>query len=484
MINQQRFLKKDGIILFFIILIALVLRLYKINIPLADFHSWRQADTAAVSRNFIRYGFDLLHPRYDDLSSIQSGLENPQGYRMVEFPLYNTFSAYLVKVVPQLDVVIASRIINIFFTLLTISVIYYLGLKEVNREVAFFSALTFSIMPFFVFYTRIILPEPTALGLVMISIFFGYQIKDIKNKLVKNFFYFVSLTFFSLSLLVKPTTIFFSIVFFYLFWKNESIYILKKTYFYFFYILALLPLILWRIYIQNFPEGIPANQWLITSVNTSKGLENIFFRPAFFRWIFFERINNLIFGGYLTFFALLGLITKNKKPLFYFFYLTSFLYLFTFQGGNVQHEYYQILILPSLAFAVGNGINFLLKTQKKIFLNSFSLFFVFLIFILSFYFSFQLIKDRYSYPQDLINIARISQKFIPPEKKVVTDRNGDTTLLFLMDRRGAPAIYKEPLELKKLGYQYLITQNMEYFEKLKKEFKVVFESNNFGIVEL
>ena len=51
--------KKDLLILGCIILIALVLRLYKIGAPLSDFHSWRQADTAAVARNFVREKFDF-----------------------------------------------------------------------------------------------------------------------------------------------------------------------------------------------------------------------------------------------------------------------------------------------------------------------------------------------------------------------------------------------------------------------------------------
>jgi len=45
------------------IVLAFFLRTYRIENPLADWHSWRQADTSSVSRNFLKYGFDLLHPR-------------------------------------------------------------------------------------------------------------------------------------------------------------------------------------------------------------------------------------------------------------------------------------------------------------------------------------------------------------------------------------------------------------------------------------
>ncbi len=48
----------------FILIVGLVVRLYRINEPLADWHSWRQADTAAVTREYVKNGIDLLRPRY------------------------------------------------------------------------------------------------------------------------------------------------------------------------------------------------------------------------------------------------------------------------------------------------------------------------------------------------------------------------------------------------------------------------------------
>ena len=39
-----------------------VVRLYKINNPIADWHSWRQADTSAVTRNYVKYGINLFFP--------------------------------------------------------------------------------------------------------------------------------------------------------------------------------------------------------------------------------------------------------------------------------------------------------------------------------------------------------------------------------------------------------------------------------------
>ena len=118
--------------IFFAVIVAILtiaLRLYKIAIPLADFHSWRQADTASVSRNYAADGINLLKPKYDDLSNIQSGLVNPQGYRMVEFPLYNA-GITILNSTKACSVEVCGRVLSVFAAVVTALIIFYLLFKE------------------------------------------------------------------------------------------------------------------------------------------------------------------------------------------------------------------------------------------------------------------------------------------------------------------------------------------------------------------
>ncbi len=480
----KRILKKEAIALILILTVALLVRLYKINAPLADRYSWRQADTASVAKIFVQEGFNLLKPRYHDLSNIPSGKENPQGWRMVEFPLYNASFGFLYNLYPKLPIEVYGRLINIFFTLLSISIIYYLLLKEISFSAALAGGLTFALSPFMVFFTRVVLPEPTALSLALTSILFAYLFsKEKHGKKTVYLYYFLSLLFFTLALLVKPTTVFFAIVLFYLFLKRYHIFTFAKLQFWGFFLIAIFPTLLWRIYILNYPEGIPAFDWLTTKINTPQGLQPIFFKPAFFRWIFFERINNLILGGYLTFFFILGAI-KNKNGLFTSLLLSSLTYLFTFQGGNVQHEYYQILIFPTISAFVGIGTHELLK-QTKIKIFAWTTFFV--IFIFSFYFSFYKVKDYYRIPPDLVSFANIIKTFTNEKDLIITDTTGDTTLLYLSERKGSPAPYKDLRELAKQGYKYFITTNSQVAKEILKkysEFKAVFTSEKLIIIKL
>jgi len=101
LINQIKNRKNiEYIFVSMILILSFLARFYKINNPVADWHSWRQADTASVTRIYIDEGIDLLFPRYHDLSSAQTGQLNPQGLRFVEFPLYNGLHAILSKSFP------------------------------------------------------------------------------------------------------------------------------------------------------------------------------------------------------------------------------------------------------------------------------------------------------------------------------------------------------------------------------------------------
>jgi 4-amino-4-deoxy-L-arabinose transferase-like glycosyltransferase len=477
--------KLDVVILSIILIVAFVFRLYKINSPLADFHSWRQVDTAAVARNYVKNGIDLFRPVYDDLSNVQSGMDNPHGYRMVEFPIYNAIIAVLYKTFPVFSLEIWARLTTIIFSLIIISIIYYLLLKESSRMSAIFGSLTYAVFPFFVFFSRVVLPETAALSFSILGIFFFYLNTQPKAKRVLSIlFYLLSSIFFVCALLIKPTVLFYLFPIIVLFYRKYKLNLIKKLDFYLYFIITLAPLFYWRMYIKNFPEGIPYSDWLFTSVNTSEGLKSIFFRPSFFRWIFFERINNLILGGYLTLFFVLGVISKQKKYFLLSFLFSTLAYIFVFQGGNLQHEYYQTLILPVFAMMVGLGVNFVFEHKNNFIGSFFTSILILSIFAFSFYFSYFKVKDYYSYSQELVQEANIINSLTEPEDKIVTDRTGDTTLLYLADRRGAPAIFKDPMELKKLGYKYLITSSEGEIRMMKVDFEIVFENEKFTLFRL
>src|SRR3990170_7476453 len=141
-----------------ILFVGLILRLYKIDRPIADWHSWRQADTAAVARNFIKEGFNPFIPKYDDMSKQANGLDNSQRYRFVEFPILNTVIA---GVWSQTGInVTYARLVTVFISLGSIVLLFLLVKYLSGLSVAALSAFFFATIPYNVFYSSAILPGP------------------------------------------------------------------------------------------------------------------------------------------------------------------------------------------------------------------------------------------------------------------------------------------------------------------------------------
>ncbi|KXK12265.1 MAG: hypothetical protein UZ22_OP11002000064 [Microgenomates bacterium OLB23] len=360
-----RFKKIDIFWLTILLIAALALRLYKIDTPLADWHSWRQVDTAAVGRNFAEGEFNMLFPRYDDLSNIQSGQYNPEGYRFVEFPIYNAIFGALYKYLPVVPIEVYGRLTSIFFSLIIIAIIYYFALREHSRTAAVGAAFIYATFPFFVFYSRVVLPETTALGFSFMALFFAYVWAHAKHR-ASIVLLVLSWACAAASILVKPTVIFYFLPLAYMFFIKYRFRMVKKLAPYVFFATVAIPFIMWRSWISSYPAGVPSFEWLLTSVNTFEGRKEIFFRPAFFRWIFHERILLLIMGGYAAMLPVLGMIERSKKSLLIpLITLGATVYLFVFQGGNVQHDYYQTVILPALALISGTGLARLLKKNRE-----------------------------------------------------------------------------------------------------------------------
>jgi 4-amino-4-deoxy-L-arabinose transferase-like glycosyltransferase len=395
--------------------------------------------------------------------------------------------ALLYKIVPLLPVEVYGRLVTIFFSLVIIAIIYYFVLKEYHRIGAIFAAIIFAVFPAFVFYSRVVLPETTAVAFSFIALFLLYRWKKSGDK-KKHVLLVVSAVCFALAILIKPTVLFFGLAVAYFFFVAYRFRLYRRWDVWLYALITLLPFLAWRLYILKYPEGIPASDWLITKVNTYQGQETIFLKPAFFRWIFYERINLMIFGGYLTAFFVTGLFTKLKRPFLHLILISSMIYLFVFEGGNVQHEYYQTVIFPVLAIFAGIGIGFFFKERKNAFINPLFMYpLIMFIMVLGWSFSYYYkIKGNYNYPQDLNQMAKIIDTFTRPTDKVITDRMGDTTLLYLADRKGAPMLYHTLEQLKGQGYSYYMTDQKGIISTLKEEkkYQLLFENNQFAFFKL
>lgn len=140
--------------LLFLGLVALVPRLYQLNSPLIGIHSWRQADTAAIARNFYAIPLTLSQLTQFFYPQVDWG---GGAAAETEFPLYPAIVSGLYRLIgPQTA---GARLVTVLFSLIGLYFLYRLIERSFNRSVAFWSALFYAILPTSVFYGRTVQPE-------------------------------------------------------------------------------------------------------------------------------------------------------------------------------------------------------------------------------------------------------------------------------------------------------------------------------------
>lgn len=452
----------EYILLTLILILGFVVRLYKVNNPIADWHSWRQADTASVTRNYIENGINLLTPKYDDISSIQSRLPNPNGYRMVEFPFYNAISAVFAKTYPNLTLEVWSRLVTIFCALVTAFFLYLIAKRYFNWQIGVLSAFFYLFIPFNIYFTRIVLPDPMGVMFGVIAIW----------AIGINFY--LSAIFFSMMLLVKPYLGFYILPIIYLAdfktnWKK----------FIWYCVLAGLPFIAWRIWESRFPEGIPLFWWAFNGTG-------IRFRPAYWNWIYGERLGHLLLGslGLIPFvFGVLN--TKVKNHLVHWFLFGAFLYVTFVASANVMHDYYQILTIPVVALTLALGTYYMWNQEvfdKKLtrYVLAFS---IFVMLIAGWY----QVKGNYVVNHwEIVETGQEVDKLLPKDAIVVAPYNGDTAFLYQTKRKGWPVVDDSIDDIIEKGADYYVSVDLHSADTLNfsKRFETLKKTDKYIILDL
>lgn len=470
----------EYLLLSIILILGVLARLYKIGNPIADWHSWRQADTASVSKVFIEKGIDVLHPRYHDISSIQTGISNPEGYRMVEFPIYNVLHAILAKSFPSLSLEIWGRLLSIISALISAVFLFFIGKKFMGRWGGVAASFFFMFMPYNIYFTRVILPEPMATAFALGSVWLFIKFIDTG----KQYALYLSGGLLALSLLIKPFTIFYTPPLIYLALEKYGLEgVLKKTKtlirFLIFVNISLIPLLLWRAWISQYPAGIPFFTWAFNG-------DRIRFRPAFWRWIFAERIGKLFLGAWGLIPFSLGMLSTKKKDLFnLIFFLGGVLYMIVIATANVRHDYYQIFLIPMLALLLAKGTLFMWENKTFSYWISRPLA-VFSILIMLMVGAYQ-VKEYYkiNHPE-IIEAGKAVKRITAQDSTVIAPYNGDTAFLYQTGRWGWPAIDDSIDRIIEKGADYYVSVNIgdADTQMVLKRFKTLERTDNYVIVDL
>jgi MFS family permease len=471
----------EYLILAVILVIAVRVRLYKIENPIADWHSWRQADTSSVSRYFFQHGINLLYPKYDDRSSLASGKPNPQGYRMVEFPLYNALHALFART-GWWNFEETGRILSVIFSVAAIFCLWGVVRLLSGPFVAITSALIMASLPFGIYYSRVVLPDPlmTFLWLLGTWVFLAGWFKQPRNWQM----IFLSSVIWSVGMVVRPYLVFFSLPIIFFVFQEYKLKVLKKPAFWLYLAVLVTPFILWRLWIRQFPEGIPASGFLYN-------YSHLRFGPAWFRWLFGERLAWLILGGWGLIPLMLGLVGKSTKKENWFYQLWFFgvlLYFSVFAGGNVMHDYYQAITIPVLSVLIAKGIEFAFAPKRDFIwpvLPILTTFSVLMMLGLTWY----QVREYYNINNwSIVHAGQRANEILPQNVLVVAPYQGDTAFLYQINRPGYPIIegdIKNMVDYQKVNYYVSVNYDAATRKIMGEgEYKIIEQTPEYVIVKL
>jgi len=471
-----KILRKEFFWLYLILIAAFIVRFYKIDSPIADWHSWRQADTASVTRNFIKLGFNPFIPKYDDMSGVSEiPVTNPNTFRFVEFPIYNivTYPFYLSFGVEDKY----SRLVSVFFSLGSIIFLYLISKRYLGKPTSMLIAFFYSLLPFNVFFSRTTLPEPTFLFFSLGMMYFTDKWIWDKGKLVG----ILGFIFTALAFLIKPWALFFALpLIFSVFAKYRNLGNIPKRFF-LLAILAILPFIFWRLWILQQPEGIPASNWLMNG-------DHIRFRPAFWWWIISERLGREILGVTGLVLFITGLMSRPQKSYFlHIWALSMFSYVAIFATGNVRHNYYQYIIVPVLAVFFTLGFVYLVRGIKEFLPRFWTIILAFLFLPLSFYFTWTQVRGFYQINNPvIIEAGKKADQILPKNAVVVAPYNGDTAFLYQTNRAGWPVTAFPLVEMvSDYGITHFVsTTRDDKTNWVLRHFKILEDNPKFVIADL
>ncbi len=326
------------------LLLALVLRLYHVDYPFIDHHAIKQADMAAMARNYYEDGFNFLYP---EAGAAGYGV----GPYETQFPAINFLIALLyvpLGVHPWVD-----RIVDLSFGLASILSLYFLVLRFFDRRTAAAAAVLMALNPLDVVFSRSITPEPAMVFFSLVSLlFFDRYLEDLRWWDLG-----VGTAGLSLALLLKVTNAFVLLPMAYLAYLRWG----RKLFLQWKLLLAVgvaLALVgLWylhayQIYLQT---NLSLNQAPREDLPMTPA---VLASPDFYN-VIFSRLFNLVMTPPGAALFVLGLLFSKRSPrllLPHVYLAGGFAYVAFAAKTNYIHDYYQFPLVPSVMIFEALGI--------------------------------------------------------------------------------------------------------------------------------
>ncbi len=143
-----------------ILMTALAFRLWHIDVPLIDAHSWRQVTNADIARHFAEGSLDLFRPRVS-----WGGVDGVVG---MEFPLLQWLTGVLWRLTGEAQIV--ARLVAVVFSIAGVAALYALGARLFGRAAGLASAALMAVAPSITFFGRSFLSDTPMLTFMIAAV--------------------------------------------------------------------------------------------------------------------------------------------------------------------------------------------------------------------------------------------------------------------------------------------------------------------------
>lgn len=328
-----------------VLLLAAGLRLIGITNPLIGHHSWRQADTAAVARNFVQERFDVLYPRVDWRGTSSGEVE-------CEFPVYQFMVASLYRLFGVREIV--GRLLSIVFSLAAIFGVYLLSKHIAGVAVGLWSAFFLAVLPMPIFFGRVMMPESLLLAACVYSVFLFLK----WTKTDSPWHLLLSAICLSIACLLKPPTLYLGLPLGYLAFRKHRFKTVANPCLWLFAILLFGSLSLWYFHAHRFIDttGLTFGVWEYGS--DKWGNWGLVSSTEFWKTIFIERIPRFLLSYLGVPLLVLGLVRpahSDQENALRYWFVGMFIFVIIVAKGVFVHDYYLLPASIPAAYFMGKA---------------------------------------------------------------------------------------------------------------------------------
>ena len=196
----------------------------------------------------------------------------------------------------------------------------------------------------------------------------------------------------------------------------------------------------------------------------------------------------MILGFFGVLIFIFSFLKKYKRENLLFagsFALSAIIYMSVIATGNVQHDYYQILIIPAISLFMALGGEELIKRGEK--MHKFLGFSAFIVLtVLSLALGWNQIRFYFDINNhSIIAAGQAIDRLTPKNAKVIANYNGDTSFLYQTKREGWASFEKPLPEMINMGASYLALVNPTKADlQIGKTYKIIALTPEYVIFDL